>query len=370
MAGLGLLGLPLLASMSESKSPPQIGEASASSNEQANAEDDNELFSFGPDVSAPTQGANSCAFSVSTCSLECHICGPPDVLRGCQSCGRLCHDTCRSRLCHFEPCPECLSLSIFTDENSELCTAAQRHNLGCHDCHRHGCFASAIDCHAKCRSHAHVCTPHKDFTPCSSCDKFCHSDTSDPRCDFFGRSRGMLPWSVDAQQFLDTQEGTQGQLPHFSQVTWSFTNPQRTELVVDGLPYRKGYGNPGEASRGEENNCLIDSLRQTLSLQCDRGSVRLDLQSEFGAPDGLEWRRHVSHNSYLDIEFHWRAILRSLFRHNSSGLASNCDLEEYCVLALFGNVPGNGTVLGNPNARYRLVIVNWGDVHFDPCLPF
>ena len=180
----------------------------------------------------------------------------------------------------------------------------------------------------------------------------------------------MLPWSVDAQQFLDTQEGTQGQLPHFSQVTWSFTNPQRTELVVDGLPYRKGYGNPGEASRGEENNCLIDSLRQTLSLQCDRGSVRLDLQSEFGAPDRLEWRRHVSHNSYLDIEFHWRAILRSLFRHNSSGLASNCDLEEYCVLALFGNVPGNGTVLGNPNARYRLVIVNWGDVHFDPCLPF
>ena len=180
----------------------------------------------------------------------------------------------------------------------------------------------------------------------------------------------MLPWSVDAQQFLDTQEGTQGQLPHFSQVTWSFTNPERTELVVDGLPYRKGYGNPGEASRGEENNCLIDSLRQTLSLQCDRGSVRLDLQSEFGAPDRLEWRRYVSHNSYLDIEFHWRAILRSLFRHNSSGLASNCDLEEYCVLALFGNVPGNGTVLGNPNARYRLVIVNWGDVHFDPCLPF
>ena len=370
VAGLGLLGLPLLASMSESKSPPQIGEASASSNEQAVAEDDNELFSLSPDVSAPTQGANSCAFSVSTCSLECHICGPPDVLRGCQSCGRLCHDTCRSRLCHFEPCPECLSLSIFTHENSELCTEAQRYNLGCHDCHRHGCFASAIDCHAKCRSHAHVCTPHKDFTPCSSCDKFCHSDTSDPRCDFFGRSRGMLPWSVDAQQFLDTQEGTQGQLPHFSQVTWSFTNPQRTELVVDGLPYRKGDGNPGDASRGEENNCLIDSLRQTLSLQCDRGSVRLDLQSEFGAPDGLEWRRHVSHNSYLDIEFHWRAILRSLFRHNSSGLASNCDLEEYCVLALFGNVPGNGTVLGNPNARYRLVIVNWGDVHFDPCLPF
>ena len=80
-------------------------------------------------------------------------------------------------------------------------------------------------------------------------------------------------------------------------------------------------------------------------------------------------RRRVSRNSYLDIECHWCAILQSLFRHNTSGLDTLCDPDDYCVIDLAGTELGNGTVEGNRNAKHKLVIVNWGDTHFDPCLP-
>ena len=265
-----------------------------------------------------------------------------------------------------------MSCHIVTHLNSDICNTVQRDNLGCHVCFRPGCFASAPGCHAKCRRFAHVCRTEADAPRCSSCDKVCHLDNSDPRCDFFGQTRGTLPLhdDVDTEQLRDTEAGTQGSLPHFSQVVWTFTDGARTELIVDGMPYRKGYGYPGDASIGELNNCLIDSLRQTLdNLQCDRKLVRKDLQREFGEFDALEPRRHVTHGSYLDVEFHWRSVLRSLFRHNTSGREHICDIDDYRVVALSGNVPGNGVVLGNRDARYVLVVINWGDVHFDPCFP-
>ena len=98
-----------------------------------------------------------------------------------------------------------------------------------------------------------------------------------------------------------------------------------------------------------------------------------DLQKEFGGwnphnDDVDERRRHVSHDSYLDIVSHWRAIIRGLFRHNTSGRDRNCDPDQYCVIALSGNDGANGAVEGNPNSGTRLVILNWGDIHFDPCL--
>ena len=92
---------------------------------------------------------------------------------------------------------------------------------------------------------------------------------------------------------------------------------------------------PATQHTGEMNNCLIDSLRQTLDgLQCDRKLVRRDLQNEFGTFDAREPRRHVTQESYLDVDFHWRSILRSLFRHNTSGREMPCDTNEYRVAAL------------------------------------
>ena len=157
--------------------------------------------------------------------------------------------------------------------------------------------------------------------------------------------------------------------PHMSQLPWEFVNDARTELLVDGVAYKKGYGLPGNVDRGEMNNCLIDSLRQCLGdIQCDRNAVRRDLQAEFASDLPQDPRGVVTARSYLDVEHHWEAIVRSLLHHNTSGLAPSFDPRDYCVVALFGDRPGHGAVLGNLTAARRLVVVNWGDVHFDPCL--
>ena len=197
----------------------------------------------------------------------------------------------------------------------------------------------------------------------------CHATNADPRCTFFRRLRGHVEWTVDAQQLLDTQAGTGGSVPHLSQMPWRFCDYARSQLLVDGVLYKKGYGYPGDPALGESNNCLIDSLRQALGdVECDRMLVRRDLQVEFGTANANNPRRNVTDDSYLDVECHWQAILRSLFRHNTSGRPVECDPNDYCVVALYGDREGNGIVLGNVHASHRLVIINWGDRHFDPCL--
>ena len=166
---------------------------------------------------------------------------------------------------------------------------------------------------------------------------------------------------------MDALAGTQGALPHMSQIPWTFNNAARTQLTVDGIAYRRGYGFPGDVKTGEANNCLIDSIRQCLgNLVCDRRLVREDLKVEYGS--ATELRQRVTHSSYLDVESHWKAILRSLFRHSTSNTPTTTNVEDYCIVALYGDCPGNGVVLGDIHAANRLVIVNWGDVHFDPCL--
>lgn len=244
------------------------------------------------------------------------------------------------------------------------------YNLGCHACGRVGCWTGSTTCFAKCSRVRHVCTSVTDGSGCTSCDKPCHATNVDPLCTFFRRARGCVAWSTNAQQLLDTDAGTQGSVPHMSQVPWTFTNTSGTQVLVDGVAYRKGYGFPGDSDNEEFNNCLIDSLRQCLrDLQCDRKLVRRDLQDEFGCINGQDHRRQVTHSSYLDVECHWQAILRSFERHSSSDQIGTFDPNDYCVVALRGDRPGHGTVLGNFHAPIRLVIINWGDVHFDPCLP-
>ena len=58
---------------------------------------------------------------------------------------------------------------------------------------------------------------------------------------------------------------------------------------MNGERYRVGYGDPGLSIHGESNNCLIDSIRQSLGITCDRRRVRQDLMNEFGraAPDAV-----------------------------------------------------------------------------------
>ena len=318
---------------------------------------------------ASASSSSHVAAPVRFCAYKRHICGPCDVQRGCSSCTRSCHSDCTSELCDFDPCTYCVALSFVTHVNSALCQDVQRRNKGCHACGSLGCWIGNGSCHARCTATDHVCGPCIPGAGCSSCDKMCHRTNADQRCMYYRMARGHVTWSASVQDLLDTQAGTGGSVPHRFQLPWEFRDAARSCLAVDGVLYRRGYGNPGEAQLGERNNCLIDSLRQCLgNIACDRRRVRQDLMSEFGSDLSGDARRVVDLASYLDVEHHWRAILRSIFRHNTEGRPVDCNVDEYCVVALAGDRPGHGVVLGTRGAPNRLVIVNWSDVHFDPCL--
>ena len=134
------------------------------------------------------------------------------------------------------------------------------------------------------------------------------------------------------------------------------------------MAYYVGHGDPGQPSQGEYHNCLIDSLRQCVDIHSDRRAVRADLMTQCAqAVD----RAKVTLTSYLDVELHWQSILQSLFKHNRDGLNTTCNFHDYCVIALYVNAQcnvGNGIVLGNVSSPIRLVVLNYSDTHFDPCL--
>ena len=80
-------------------------------------------------------------------------------------------------------------------------------------------------------------------------------------------------------------------------------------------------------------------------------------------------RAKVTFESFLDVDSHWRTILQSIFRNNETRPLT-VDLDQFCVVGLRRDHPNHGVVIGdihNPQLR-RLVVLNTGDVHFDPCL--
>ena len=50
-------------------------------------------------------------------------------------------------------------------------------------------------------------------------------------------------------------------------------------------------------------------------------------------------------------------------------MASNCNADDYCVIALDRGKEDHGVVVGNIAAPYKLVVLNTSDMHFDACLP-
>ena len=158
---------------------------------------------------------------IARCSRHRHVCHV-DREKGCASCGRMCHANCDSDLCDFEPCAFCTSVHLVTHENSALCVEVQQENTGCHACGRLGCWAAAPTCYTLCTRDRHVCGPSVHGAGCSSCGRLCHENNSDVRCSYFQRMRGEVQWSANDQELMDTQAGTGGSVPHFSQVDWYF----------------------------------------------------------------------------------------------------------------------------------------------------
>ena len=160
---------------------------------------------------------------------------------------------------------------------------------------------------------------------------------------------------------MDTQSGTGGSVPHMNQITWAWAGEGR--VILDGVSYMVGYGNPGGY-----NDCLIDSVRQCLCLNTDPRRVRDDLLTAFAAvTDSLD-RAHVTSNFYLDLDSHWEVLLRSLFRHNTCGAPTECDVTSYCIISLSRYNNRHGNVVGNFRAPNRIVVMNTSDSHFDPGL--
>ena len=96
--------------------------------------------------------------------------------------------------------------------------------------------------------------------------------------------------------------------------------------------------------------------------------MRNDLIRDFGTAAG---RAQVGARNFLDVEAHGRAIITSLFQNNISGQSPVCNLQDYCIVALYtdlDNNVGHGVVVGDLHAPGKLVVLNTADVHFDPCL--
>ena len=62
-------------------------------------------------------------------------------------------------------------------------------------------------------------------------------------------------------------------------------------------------------------------------------------------------------------------IIRILYRRNTSGQESECSVGDVCIIALYANREGHGSVVGQLTTPNHLVVLNTADVHFDPCLP-
>ena len=208
-----------------------------------------------PACTQDAHAAEADVLETPSCTKDAHVCGL-DAGMGCASCYQTCHKTCADALCTMTPCETCHSFDIITHANSATCIACQQsEEVGCHSCSRSTCWSTAPACHARCRRGAHVCGDSVREGGCTSCGRLCHANNADRRCEL-PLQRGDLPLHgvLDAQQQLDTLAGTQGSVPHLSQLDWrrdGVTLAGKKRILVGGQPYTVGIGAPGSPQTGE-----------------------------------------------------------------------------------------------------------------------
>ena len=117
----------------------------------------------------------------------------------------------------------------------------------------------------------------------------------------------------------------------------------------------------GSAS-GEECNCLIDTLRQQLHLECDIIAVRAFVQE-----------RHAGliQGAYLELEHHWRDVMDG-FAEFVGGDFMPANYKIICVDANFignGDVEGEGATIlyiARQNANHFVPLLSVAAVDDDP----
>ena len=187
---------------------------------------------------------------------------------------------------------------------------------------------------------------------CHACDqKDCwHMNSA---CEFFGRSRELHP---DAE-WGDT-------VPHFRETRITCT---ADGLEIEGrhsLDWWKQYRDVcfsvdnvnhfdmGKAS-GDECNCLIDTLRQQMKLDCDIRAVRNYVQARHPTMAATE---------FLELQRHWVDVISGLAHVLGRKFVPSA-YKIICVDAMF---IGNGDVEGNGSRT--LYIARQNADHFVPLL--
>jgi len=124
-------------------------------------------------------------------------------------------------------------------------------------------------------------------------------------------------------------------------------------IDVEGRTYVVG------GASGDDNNCLIDTLRQKLpGVICNLNAVRNLLRQHFGSGAA-----RVTAANYLELEHHWWHVLQ--FLGTVTHRAINPDLFRVaCVDLAF---PGHGDVVGTGPTILHIARV--GTNHFVPLLP-
>ena len=179
--------------------------------------------------------------------------------------------------------------------------------------------------------------PRSDVGECIKCGRAgCTPESS--QCPYHGRERDSHP---DA--------GWGDNVPHISELDW---HTEGSDIRIEGALFVRGKATT------VQNNCLIDSLRQTLGVVANEKWVRSRLQVQF--PHGPEC---VTSSNFLTLEYHWHAVVNALFVADQSR-RPKLDSHSFRVVCVDLTWEGNGDVLGaGPKTLY---IAREGQCHFIP----
>ena len=122
-------------------------------------------------------------------------------------------------------------------------------------------------------------------------------------------------------------------------------------FTLDGREYMLGHAS------GIDNNCLIDTLRQKLSIIANVSSVRRRLQERFPSGEAT-----VTANNFREHQAHWRAVLEFL----GEATGHPIDTNQYCVVCLDLTIGHSGDVVGT--GALTLHIARVGLNHFVPLI--
>ena len=164
---------------------------------------------------------------------------------------------------------------------------------------------------------------------CNACGVVGHADNTSLLCPYYGRARHPSNLSHLPQQHLEERD-----------VAFLGRNFERRR-VIRITPREVVRGNPlpldftVQRATGDDNNCLIDTLRQAISdgLHANLPRIRKDLALEFReGPDRVVTPAEGIPN-FLELQTHWRAIIRLLGRHSYPAARLFCP-ERFKIICI------------------------------------